>query len=70
MKNYTLSTFAINSEADTRLVAVAHELLEALEALTLMAEFFPSELHKDHPDVITARAALAKATGEQNENNV
>lgn len=47
-----------------RLHEVNQELVEALKALTSMAEYFPSELHKDHPDVITAKAALAKATGE------
>jgi hypothetical protein len=42
-----------------------HDLLNALETLTNMAESFPDELHKDHPDVIAARAAIAKATGEK-----
>jgi hypothetical protein len=42
-----------------------HDLLEALKTLTNMAESFPNELHKDHPDVVAARAAIAKATGEK-----
>jgi beta-phosphoglucomutase-like phosphatase (HAD superfamily) len=42
-----------------------HDLLEALKTLTNMAELFPDELHKDHPDVVAARAAIAKATGEK-----
>ena len=42
-----------------------HDLLNALETLTNMAESFPDELHKDHPDVVAARAAIAKATGEK-----
>lgn len=41
------------------------ELLNALETLSKMAEAFPSELHEKHPDVVAARAAIAKATGEQ-----
>ena len=48
-----------------RLHEVNQELVEALEALTSMSEYFPSELHKDHPDVITAKAALAKARGTE-----
>jgi hypothetical protein len=42
-----------------------HDLLEALKTLTNMAESFPDELHKDHPDVVAARAVIAKATGEK-----
>jgi hypothetical protein len=42
-----------------------HDLLNALETLTNMAESFPNELHKDHPDVVAARAAIPKATGEK-----
>ena len=41
------------------------ELLNALEPLSKMAEAFPSELHEKHPDVVAARAAIARATGEQ-----
>jgi hypothetical protein len=55
---------SIETEANARLIAAAPDLLEALQALANMAESFPSELHKDHPDVIAARAAIAKATGE------
>ena len=40
-----------------------NDLLEALKTLTNMAESFSDELHKDHPDVFAARAAIAKATG-------
>ena len=41
---------------------VAPDLLEALKTLTSMAEISPSELHQKHPDVVAARAAIAKAT--------
>ncbi len=54
----------IETEANARLIAAAPDLLEALRTLVSMAESFPSELHKDHPDVIEALAAIAKATGE------
>jgi hypothetical protein len=50
--------------ANARLIAAAPDLLQALQALANMAESFPSELHKEHPDVIEALAAIAKATGE------
>ena len=58
---------AINHRAvaDAYLKAAAPDLLEALETLSKMAEAFPSELHEKHPDVVAARAAIAKATGEQ-----
>ncbi len=52
------------NEANARLIAAAPDLLEALRTLVNMAKSFPSELHKDHPDVIEALAAIAKATGE------
>jgi hypothetical protein len=52
------------SEENARLIAAAPELLDALISITQMAESFPSELHKKHPDVIAARAAIAKATGQ------
>lgn len=39
-------------------------LLEALERLVGMAETFSDELHKDHPDVVDARAAIAKHGGK------
>lgn len=58
------ATLRISATELRRLHEVNQELVEALKALTSMAEYFPSELHKDHPDVITAKAALAKATGE------
>jgi Mg2+ and Co2+ transporter CorA len=46
-----------------KLQEVNQELAEALEGLVAMAENFASELHKDHPDVVTSKAALAKARG-------
>lgn len=49
-----------------RLTKVSTSLLEALKTLTSMAESFPSELHKDHPDVIAARAAIANANPPAN----
>lgn len=48
-----------------RLHEVNQELLEAFQTLVNMAELFANELHAGHPDVIAARAAIAKATGEQ-----
>lgn len=48
--------------ANARLIAAAPDLLEALQTLTSMAESFAGELHAKHPDVVTARAAIAKAT--------
>jgi len=51
-------------EANARLIAASPELLEALNSLTAMAEAFPTELHEKHPDVVAARAVIAKATGE------
>ena len=48
--------------ANARLIAAAPDLLEALETLSKMAESFASELHEKHPDVVAARAAIAKAT--------
>lgn len=47
---------------NARLIAAAPDLLEALKRLAGMAETFSGELHKDHPDVVDARAAIAKAT--------
>ena len=38
------------------------DLLAALEALTGMAEAFPSELHAKHPDVVAARELIARCT--------
>jgi len=53
----------LHCEADAFLIAAAPELLAAITALTSMAESFPNELHADHPDVVSARAAIEKATG-------
>lgn len=39
--------------------AAIRQLREALQSLTGMAEAFPDELHKGHPDVTAARAVLA-----------
>lgn len=46
------------------LEAQRDELLEALKTLTGTAESFADELHAGHPDVATARAAIAKVKGE------
>ena len=59
---------AVISELLDRLEAAEKErdeLLNALETLSKMAEAFPSELHEKHPDVVAARAAITKATGDQ-----
>jgi hypothetical protein len=50
--------------ARKRLYAAAPDMLEALKTLQSMAATFPNELHKDHPDVVAARAAIARATGD------
>jgi hypothetical protein len=52
----------VDWQANAVLIAAAPDLLGALETLVNMAESFPSELHKDHPDVVAAHAAIAKAT--------
>jgi hypothetical protein len=52
----------IDWQANARLIRVAPELLRALETLVNMAESFADELHEGHPDVVAARAAIAKAT--------
>jgi len=39
-------------------------LLEALDSLQRMASTFADELHEKHPDVVAARAAIAKVKGE------
>jgi hypothetical protein len=52
----------VDWQANAVLIAAAPDLLEALETLANMAEAFPDELHKDHPDVVAARAAITKAT--------
>jgi len=53
-----------DAKANARLIAAAPDLLEALKTLQSMASTFPNELHKDHPDVVAARAAIARATGD------
>lgn len=50
-------------EANVRLMAAAPDLLAALQTVAAMAESFPEELHKNHPDVIAAHAAIARAKG-------
>lgn len=57
-------TSAVELEANARLIAAAPELLEALEALTAnYADVEPG----GSKNVDKARAAIAKATGEQTE---
>ena len=51
---------AIGREADARLIAAAPELLEALESLLAQVEQYG---HK--PECDAARAAIAKAKGEE-----
>ena len=56
-----------NSEENARLIAAAPDLLEALQAMTEVAEltigWFPTPEGADGP-LIQARAAIAKATGK------
>jgi hypothetical protein len=52
----------VDWQANAVLIAAAPDLLEALQTLSNMAESFSDELHKDHPDVVAARAAINKAT--------
>lgn len=54
----------VNRPADARLIAAAPDMLDALQSLVDMAATFSTELHKDHPDVLAARAAIAKARGQ------
>ena len=62
-----LANFVIGSLLDHLEAAekARDDLLEALETLSKMAEAFPSELREKHPDVVAARAAIAKAPGDQ-----
>lgn len=46
--------------ADAVKVAAVPELVERLHALALMAADFPTELNKEHPDVVKAFALLEK----------
>lgn len=55
---------SIEAESTARLIAAAPDMLDALQSLVDMAATFPTELHKGHPEVLAARAALAKARGE------
>jgi hypothetical protein len=43
------------------------QLREVLQSLTGMAEAFPDELHKDHQEVVAARAALAATENIAND---
>lgn len=51
-------------KANARLIAAAPELLESLEGLCGLAELRPGHLHDYKAAVASARAAIAKATGE------
>lgn len=56
-----------NHEANARLIAAAPELLEAIKRLLPMAEnnaFEYGAKPEQDEDIIFARAAIAKATGE------
>ena len=60
----------ICSEADARLIAAAPDLLEALQSLLPMLDEWHDEFpdhvgDKEGPAIDAARAAIAKATGEQ-----
>ena len=52
-----------------RLHEVNADLVEALSTLIGMAENFADELSHTHPVVKEAKAALAKAQGENNDAN-
>lgn len=49
------------SEADARLIAAAPEMYEALHDLIALVETLDGGEHDDAPELIAARAALAKA---------
>jgi len=53
-----LHDYNAEQRANARLIAAAPELLEALR-------WTARALHAEHPAAIKARAAIAKATGEQ-----
>ena len=53
-----------NYKANAKLIASAPALLEALESLAGMAANFPTELSKQHPDVINAYEIIKKVKGE------
>lgn len=60
--NTVCSTWAGPNEANARLIAAAPELLEALRgALSYLSLYGPSA----QPALLSARAAIAKATGTQ-----
>jgi uncharacterized membrane protein YheB (UPF0754 family) len=65
MENFNYPKMEESAAELRRLHEVNQELLEAFQTLVNMAELFANELHAGHPDVIAARAAIAKATGKQ-----
>lgn len=59
----------LNNLANARLIAAAPELCEALEAAYMVLTSQKTRL-EEHVDAVTlARAALAKARGEEGEEN-
>ena len=62
---YLIGGVHLNREANARLIAAAPELLEALKTCELRLTYLAQESIAVGYELKAARAALAKATGEQ-----